>query len=369
MPIEEDRWRGRRVLLTGHTGFKGAWLSLWLQRLGAQVSGVSPGSPGDLSLYRLAQVGSGMTAEYDLDVRDRAALQAALAAARPEVVLHLAAQPMVRRSLADPAGTFEVNVIGTVNLLEAVRLAGDSVRAVLIVTSDKCYENPGVARSQQDPGLGGRAFREEDPLGGSDPYSSSKACAELVAASYRRSFFGAEQAPRLASARAGNVIGGGDWGEDRLLPDFVRVASGLTPAPLRVRNPEAVRPWQHVLNPLMGYLMLLQRLLLDADACEAWNFGPPASDLMSVGAVLERVGELWKDAPAWEVDECADPREASWLALDSSKARERLGWRSAWELERGLGELVSWHRAHLAGRDMRQVSVAQIERYMTDAAA
>jgi CDP-glucose 4,6-dehydratase len=369
MPIEEDRWRGRRVLLTGHTGFKGAWLSLWLQRLGAEVSGISPGSPSDLSLYRLADVGSGMAAEYDADVRDRAALRAALATARPEVVLHLAAQPTVRRSLADPASTFEVNVIGTVNLLEAVRLAGDSVGAVLIVTSDKCYENPGAARSPREPGLGGRAFREQDPLGGSDPYSSSKACAELVAASYRRSFFTHEQAPRLASARAGNVIGGGDWGEDRLLPDFVRVASGLAPAPLKVRNPEAVRPWQHVLNPLIGYLVLAQCLLVDAGVCEAWNFGPPASEAMPVGMVLERVRELWDGAPAWEVDRGANPQEASWLAIDSSKARDRLGWRSVWELERGLAELVGWHRAHLAGRDMREVSIAQIERYMVDAAA
>jgi CDP-glucose 4,6-dehydratase len=367
MPIEEDRWRGRRVLLTGHTGFKGAWLSLWLQRLGAQVSGIAPGAPSDPSLYRLAEVSSGMAAEYDIDVRDRDAMRSALTACEPEVVLHLAAQPMVRRSLIEPAETYEINVIGTVNLLEAVRLAGDSVRAVVVVTSDKCYENPGRARSPQAPGAGGRAFREGDPLGGSDPYSSSKACAELVVASYRRSFFSASESPRLATARAGNVIGGGDWGQDRLLGDLVRVAGGIRPAPMTVRNPDAIRPWQHVLNPLMGYLMLAERLLVDAEACQAWNFGPPESDARSVGSVLERLCELWEGAPAWEIDAGVNPKEAFWLALDSSLAHEKLGWQPAWSLDEGLSELVDWHRAHLAGQDMRQVSERQIERFTADA--
>lgn len=360
MPIEEDRWRGRRVLLTGHTGFKGAWLSLWLQRLGAHVSGVAPGPPSAPSLYGIADVGHGMAGEHPVDVRDREGLARAVAACEPEVVIHLAAQPMVRRSLIDPAGTFEVNVIGTVNLLEAVRAASDCVRAVVVVTSDKCYENPGT---------GERAFREEDPLGGSDPYSSSKACAEIVAASYRRSFFAQQDGPRLASARAGNVIGGGDWGEDRLLPDAVRVAGGIAPAPLLVRNPRAVRPWQHVLNPLMGYLMLAQRLLDGGDACEAWNFGPPDADARTVAAVLERVQELWDGAPAWEADTGVNPKEATWLALDSSKAIQRLGWRPVWELDRGLGELVDWHRAQMAGQEMRRFSEEQIERFMADAAA
>ena len=213
MPIDPDFWAGRRVLLTGHTGFKGAWLSLWLQALGARVSGLAPGPPTRPSLYELAGVAAGMELERDCDVRDAEALRGALREARPEVVLHLAAQPMVRRSLRDPALTYAVNVLGTVNVLEAVRLQAGDVRAVVVVTSDKCYENPGD-RS--------RRFVEGDPLGGSDPYSSSKACAELVTASYRRSFFSAEDAPRLASARAGNVIGGGDWGEDRLIGDIVR---------------------------------------------------------------------------------------------------------------------------------------------------
>lgn len=357
MLIEEDRWRGRRVLLTGHTGFKGAWLSLWLQRLGARVSGVAPGPPSEPSLYGLAEIARGMDGEHAIDVRDRQGLERALAAARPEIVIHLAAQPMVRRSLIDPAGTFETNVIGTVNLLEAVRAAG-GVQAVVVVTSDKCYENPGT---------GAHAFREQDPLGGSDPYSASKACAEIVTASYRRSFFAQQDGPRLASARAGNVIGGGDWGEDRLLPDAVRVASGIAAAPLAVRNPQAVRPWQHVLNPLTGYLMLAQRLLDDPDACEAWNFGPPQADARTVADVLVRLRQLWDGLPAWEADSGVNPKESAWLALDSSKAIERLGWRPVWELDRGLGELVDWHRAHLAGRDMRAVSEQQVERFMGDA--
>jgi CDP-glucose 4,6-dehydratase len=357
MLIEEDRWRGRRVLLTGHTGFKGAWLSLWLQRLGACVSGVAPGAPSEPSLYRLADVSRGMAGEHPVDVRDRQGLAQALAAAQPEVVIHLAAQPMVRRSLIDPAGTFETNVIGTVNVLEAVRVAG-CVQAVVVVTSDKCYENPGV---------GGRAFVEGDPLGGSDPYSASKACAEIVASSYYRSFFSQQDEPRLATARAGNVIGGGDWGDDRLLPDAVRVASGIAPAPLAVRNPQAVRPWQHVLNPLMGYLMLAQRLLEDADACEAWNFGPPQADARTVADVLARVQDLWDGMPIWETDGNASPKEAAWLALDSSKATRRLGWRPVWELDRGLAELVDWHRAQLAGCDARQISEQQVERFMGNA--
>lgn len=373
MPIEEDLWRGRRVLLTGHTGFKGAWLSLWLQRLGAEVVGLAPSAPSDPSLYDLARVGNGMAAEHAVDVRDREAVRLALAEEQPEVVLHLAAQPMVRRSLLHPASTYEINVMGTVNLLEAVREVGARVRAVLVVTSDKCYENRRDAGSPQEPGRGGRPFREGDPLGGEDPYSSSKACAELVAAAYRSSFFAGDQGPQLATVRAGNVIGGGDWGEDRLLPDAVRVASGIQAAPLPVRNPNAVRPWQHVLNPLMGYLLLAQRLLevpggraVGQEAGDpisaAWNFGPSPGDVKPVGWVIERLHELWEGFPCWQTDLAANPREAAWLALDSSKAERQLGWRPRWELDRGLRELVAWHCAHLAGRDMRAVTLDQIER-------
>lgn len=376
MPIEEDLWRGRRVLLTGHTGFKGAWLSLWLQRLGAKVAGLAPSAPSDPSLYALARVADGMVAEHAVDVRDREAVRLALVKERPEVVVHLAAQPMVRRSLLHPVSTYEINVMGTVNVLEAVREAAASVRAVLVVTSDKCYENSRAAGSPQAPDGGWRPFREGDPLGGDDPYSSSKACAELVAAAYRSSFFAGDEGPRLATARAGNVIGGGDWGEDRLLPDAMRAASGIRAAPLAVRNPNAMRPWQHVLNPLMGYLLLTQRLL--EEHCDgeqprdpisgAWNFGPCPDDVRPVGWVIERLQELWEGFPPWETDLAANPPEAAWLALDSGKAERQLGWRPRWDLDRGLRELVAWHSSHLAGRDMRTVTLDQVERFAPEGA-
>lgn len=338
------------MLLTGHTGFKGAWLSLWLQALGAKVSGLAPGPPTRPSLYELAGIAAAMEQEHAVDVRDAEALRGALREARPEVVLHLAAQPMVRRSLRDPAMTYAVNVLGTVNVLEAVRLEVGDVRAVVVVTSDKCYENPGDQS---------RRFVEGDPLGGSDPYSSSKACAELVTASYRRSFFSTEDAPRVASARAGNVIGGGDWGEDRLIGDIVRaVRAGET---VRVRNPGAVRPWQHVLNPLSGYLLLAQELCGSPRAAQAWNFGPRDGDARMVGWIVERLAELWGDALRWELDGGENPPEAGYLALDSAKAERELGWRAKWDLGAALERIVQWHEAERGGEDMRETSLAQIE--------
>jgi len=350
--IDLDFWNGRRVLVTGHTGFKGAWLSLWLQALGADVTGLAPGAPTTPSLYELAAVGAHMR-EIAADVCDAAAVLDALREARPEIVLHLAAQPMVRRSLRDPAATYAVNVMGTVNVLDAVRQAGEAVRVVVVVTSDKCYENPG------EPS---RRFVEEDPLGGADPYSSSKACAELIASAYRRSFFSDEGSPRLATARAGNVLGGGDWGEDRLVPDTVRAVD--TGEPLKVRNPHAVRPWQHVLSPLGGYLLLAQELS-QADggqAARAWNFGPPADDARPVSWIIERLAQLWEGELSWQLDERANPPEAGHLELDSSAAQRLLGWRPAWRLDDALELLVAWHRAHRRGEDMRSVSLAQIAR-------
>src|SRR5215218_8029688 len=260
--VDAGFWRGRSVLVTGHTGFKGAWLTLWLRALGARVAGFADGIPTSPSLYQLARAGEGV-AEVRGDVRDYAAVRAAVAAHAPEAVFHMAAQPFVRRSFADPRLTYETNVMGTVNVLEAVHTT-PGVRVVVNVTSDKCYDN----REQ------GRPFREDDPKGGHDPYSSSKGCAELVADAYSRSFFAPDpDAPRLASARAGNVIGGGDWGEDRLIPDIMRAT--LEGCTVRIRNPEAVRPWQHVLNPLSGYLCLAQRLHASAEHAGGWNFGPP----------------------------------------------------------------------------------------------
>jgi CDP-glucose 4,6-dehydratase len=273
----------------------------------------------------------------------------ALAHGRPEVVLHLAAQPLVRRSLHDPAATYEVNVLGTVNVLEAVRREGQGVLAVVVVSSDKCYENA--------PGRSGR-LREGDPLGGADPYSSSKACAELVAAAYRSSFFCAG-APRLATARAGNVIGGGDWGVDRLLPDALRaVDSG---EPLLVRNPDAVRPWQHVLSPLAGYLRLAEALCQGEGAARAWNLGPPPQDERSVGEVVRRLVELWQGKLRWQPDAREHPPEAGHLALDSSAAERDLGWRPVCDLDTALSLVVAWHREQRAAGEMRRVSLAQIE--------
>jgi CDP-glucose 4,6-dehydratase len=349
--IDRDFWTRRRVLVTGHTGFKGAWLSLWLQALGAEVIGMAPGVPTRPSLYELADVGSHMR-ELEADVRNAGAVREALVEACPEVVFHLAAQPMVRRSLRDPAMTYEVNVMGTANVLDAVRDAGADVLAVVVVTSDKCYENPSG---------GTRPFVEGDPLGGSDPYSSSKACVELLAAAYRRSFFAAEGSPRLGTARAGNVIGGGDWGEDRLVPDAVRAVA--TGEPLCVRNPSAVRPWQHVLSPLSGYLRLAEALAQGQEAARAWNFGPLAGDAQPVSWIVQRLAELWGGELSWQLDEAQNPPEAGYLALDSGAAERLLAWRPACSLQDALELVVDWHLAHRGGDDMRVVSLAQIGRH------
>jgi CDP-glucose 4,6-dehydratase len=309
---------------------------------------MSPGAPSRPSLYELAGLATDVR-EHAVDVRDGEAVRETLSREQPEVVLHLAAQPMVRRSLRDPVATYEINVLGTVNVLEAVRRDGGEVRAVVVVTSDKCYENAG------EPG---RRFVEGDPLGGHDPYSSSKACAELVTAAYRSSFFSGEDGPRVATARAGNVIGGGDWGEDRLLADIVRAVQAGEP--VRVRNPRAVRPWQHVLNPLSGYLRLAEELWLGEHAARAWNFGPRDGDARTVGWIVERLEALWNGALKWEPDEAENPPEAGHLALDSSAAERELGWRPAWDLDEALERLVAWHEAQRAGEDMRAVSLRQI---------
>jgi CDP-glucose 4,6-dehydratase len=341
-------WRGRRVLLTGHTGFKGAWLSLWLQRLGAELTGFSLGPPTHPSLFSLAHVADGMR-EIEGDIRDHLAVARAVADAAPEVVIHMAAQPMVRRSFAQPRLTYETNVMGTVNLLDAVRLDGRA-RVVINVTTDKCYENHEWEWS----------YREYEPMGGHDPYSSSKACSELVTSAFRRSFFADPDGPRIATARAGNVIGGGDWGEDRLIPDIIRAALGGPP--LRLRNPNSVRPWQHVVNPLSGYLLLAQALWESVDHACAWNFGPPDDDARPVGLILERLAAAWPGGIDWSVDAGHHPHEARYLKLDSSRARARLGWRPAVGLDAALSSIADWHRQHRDGADMRAVTLGQIER-------
>jgi CDP-glucose 4,6-dehydratase len=349
MDVDPAFWSGRRVLVTGHTGFKGSWLSLWLGAMGAEVSGLANGVPTDPSLFELANLGDGMRT-FRADVRDADAVTAAVRDAAPEVVLHLAAQPLVRPSFVDPRETYETNVMGTVNVLEAVRTTG-GVQAVVNVTSDKCYEN----REWE------WAYREDEPMGGHDPYSSSKGASELVTSAYRRSFFSDPAGTRLASARAGNVIGGGDWGADRLIPDVVRAT--LAGEVVQIRNPGATRPWQHVLNPLSGYLVLAQRLCEDPGAATAWNFGPPEEDARPVGWLLERLDALWPGGLGWNHDDAEHPHEARYLKVDSSRARAHLGWAPRWGLEQALTSIVEWYAALAAGEDMRAVTLAQLDAF------
>ncbi len=346
--VDPDFWRNRRVMITGHTGFKGAWLALWLQDLGARVTGFSAKTRAQPSLYELARVGEGMES-IEGDVCEADAVASAVAAARPEVVIHMAAQSLVRRSFVEPRETFQINVMGTVNVLDAVRRNGDGVRVLVNVTSDKCYEN-----REWEWG-----YREVEPMGGHDPYSGSKGCAELVTAAYRRSFFLDGDGTRIASARAGNVIGGGDWGEDRLVPDIMRAA--LAGGRVRIRNPNSVRPWQHVLNPLSGYLALAQALWDSPELAAGWNFGPAEEDARPVGWIVERIGELWPDEIRWEFDDGPNPHEARYLKLDSSRARTRLGWRPPVALDATLQSIVEWYRALREGADVRAVTMAQIK--------
>lgn len=347
--VTPEFWSGRRVLVTGHTGFKGSWLSLWLASMGADVTGLSDGVPTTPSLFKIARVADDVRT-VRADVRDAERVLQAVQHVRPEVVLHLAAQPLVRQSFADPRGTYEVNVMGVVNVLDAARLAG-GVRVAVNVTSDKCYEN----REWE------WAYREDEPMGGHDPYSSSKGAAELVTSAYRRSFFSGPDATRIATARAGNVIGGGDWGADRLIPDVMRAA--LAEAPVEVRNPGATRPWQHVLNPLSGYLVLAQRLWSDPAAATAWNFGPTQEDARPVGWIVDRLAALWPGNLAWEHDATAHPHEALYLKVDSSRARARLGWTPRWDLDRALHSIVEWYAGLRDGADLRALTLAQLDAF------
>ncbi len=350
--LDPGFWSGRRVLVTGHTGFKGSWLSLWLTRLGATVTGLSNAVLTDPSLFSVARVGDELE-DLRVDIRDFQALAPALKAARPEVVVHMAAQSLVRQSFVEPRETYETNVMGTVNLLEAVRLAG-GVRVVVNVTSDKCYEN-----REWEWG-----YREHEPMGGHDPYSSSKGAAELVTGAFRRSFFSDPDGTRLASARAGNVIGGGDWATDRLVPDIMRGA--LAGEPIRVRNPDSIRPWQHVLNPLSGYLVLAEALWGSQEYAGGWNFGPREEDARPVGWIVDRISRRWPGELAWVIDQGPHPHEARYLKLDSSKAHAHLGWRAGWGLEEGLDAVVAWYGALGAGEDMRTFTVRQIEAFQHD---
>jgi CDP-glucose 4,6-dehydratase len=357
--IKPEFWAGRRVFLTGHTGFKGSWLSLWLTEMGAKVTGVALAPEAKPDLFSVARAGLGMTSVIG-DIRKAELVLKTMQAAKPDIVIHMAAQPLVRYSYIHPVETYSTNVMGTVHVLEAVRRIS-GVRAVVVVTSDKCYQN----------NIKDRAFLEEDAMGGHDPYSSSKGCAELVTNAYRSSYFSPSDyhvhGVAVASARAGNVIGGGDWALDRLIPDVMRA---LTEGqPVRIRSPQAVRPWQHVLESLGGYLTLAQALHeRGAEFSRGWNFGPSATDARSVQWIVEKLVNAWGPQARWTLDKDLHPHEAHLLMLDSAKAREQLGWKPVWTLEQTLSRIVTWHKAHMAGSDMRQSCLEEIAAYNRDAA-
>ena len=349
-------WRSKRVFLTGHTGFKGSWMSLWLQNLGAEVIGYALKPPTNPSLYEIARVGDGMQSIIG-DICNYATLQHAMQMARPDIVIHMAAQPLVRFSYQNPVETYATNVMGTVHVLEAVR-NNSTVKAVVNITTDKCYENREWIWG----------YRENEPLGGYDPYSNSKGCAELVSAAYRSSFFNAntynKHGVAIATARAGNVIGGGDWAKDRLLPDILSAfAEGTL---VYIRNPYAIRPWQHVLEPLHGYLTLAECLYLQgSDYAEAWNFGPNDEDAKPVAWIVEKMSEMWGPGASWQIDTNDHPHEATFLRLDCSKARSRLSWRPSWGLEITLKSIVDWQKAFLAGQDIRETINTQIASFVS----
>lgn len=353
----EQFWQGKHVFITGHTGFKGAWLALWLQSLGAKVTGYSLNPPSEVNMFDVADVGQGMQSIIG-DVRDAKLLQQSLLAAKPDVVFHLAAQALVLHSYQEPVETYSTNVMGTVNVLEAVRNS-DTVKSVVMVTSDKCYDN-------KEWHWG---YRENDAMGGFDPYSSSKGCAELVTDSYRNSFFNAddyhEHGVAIASARAGNVIGGGDWAEDRLIPDVVHAFTQHQP--VKLRNPESVRPWQHILEPLGAYMLLAERLYDDGKAyAEAWNFGPNEADTKSTGWLVDRFATQWKQEAASLVQHNEDAvHEAVYLRLDCSKAHSKLGWYPIWSIEETVVNVADWYKAYQRDENMHAFSLKQIQQYQT----
>jgi len=347
-------WQGKRVLVTGHTGFKGGWLSLWLQSMGAEVTGYALAPPTSPCLFEVAEVESGMTSIIG-DIRDLDKLLAVFAEHQPEIVIHMAAQPLVRYSYQNPVETYSTNVMGTVNVLEAVRHCS-TVKAVVNITTDKCYENREWAWG----------YRENEPMGGYDPYSNSKGCAELVSAAYRSSFFNADTYAQhgvaLATVRAGNVIGGGDWAQDRLIPDIL---SAFEQGKLvNIRNPHAIRPWQHVLEPLRGYLTLAEHLYeQESNFAEGWNFGPNDEDAKSVGWIVEQMAALWGSDAQWQIDNDEHPHEANYLKLDISKARSRLDWHPVLRLNDGLQLIIDWCKQRQAGANMRQLTLTQIHNY------
>jgi len=349
-------WKGKKVFLSGHTGFKGSWLSLWLQHLGAEVTGYALQPPTDPSLFEIARVKDGMRSIIG-DIRDLSKLQQAMQSATPDIVVHMAAQPLVRLSYECPVDTYATNVMGTVHLLESVRNTA-TVRAVVNITTDKCYENKEWVW----------AYRENEPMGGYDPYSNSKGCSELVSSAYRSSFFNKDAYEKhgvaLATVRAGNVIGGGDWAKDRLIPDII--AAFESGKPVLIRNPHATRPWQHVLEPLGGYLTLAEYLYNDGpDYAEPWNFGPYDEDAKPVSWIVEAMAHHWGKGATWEIEEGEHLHEATYLKLDISKARARLNWHPALRLDEALERIIGWSQARAQGSDMQEYTLEQIKDYQS----
>ena len=357
MEMSPDFWKDKCVLVTGHTGFKGSWLCLWLQEMGVNVIGYALEPPSTPSMFEVASVGDGMTSII-ADIRNCERLRETIAKYQPEIAIHMAAQPLVRASYDDPVDTYATNIMGTVHLLDAVRQIG-GVRVVINVTSDKCYDN-------REWHWG---YRENEPMGGYDPYSSSKGCAELVTSAYRSSFFNHatydQHGTALASVRAGNVIGGGDWGKCRLIPDIVSAFSTLQP--VVIRSPHAIRPWQHVLEPLHGYLLLAEKLWVDGPHyAEGWNFGPDDKDAKPVRWIVEYLANHWGDDVRWTHDETPSMHEATYLKLDCSKAHARINWNPVWGISRSLDEIIFWYQSFALGKDMKSISRNQIRNYIQE---
>ena len=348
--VNSEFWKGKKVFITGHTGFKGSWLSIWLNSMGAILTGYALVPNTKPNFFDAALVADDMESIVG-DVRDLDKLTQAMSGFAPDIVIHMAAQPLVRLSYKNPVDTYSTNVMGTVNLLEAVRSVA-SVKAVVNVTTDKCYENKEWIWG----------YREDEPMGGHDPYSNSKGCSELVTAAYRSSFFNGSGSANIASGRAGNVIGGGDWAEDRLIPDFFR--SFENNESVVIRNPSATRPWQHVLEPLSGYLVLAEQLYLNGDRyAQAWNFGPEDDDVKPVSSIIEYLVDRWGDGARWVHDVSLQPHEAQLLKLDISKAKQFLGWQPRWSLFRTLDSIVEWQKVWLSGGDLKAVTLKQIRQF------
>jgi len=356
MGIDKKFWKDKKVFITGHTGFKGPWLCIWLSSMGANITGYALKPEKTPNLFELTGTEKLITSIIG-DIRDKSLLEEALLRIKPHIVIHMAAQALVRKSYENPSETYDTNIMGTVNLFEAIRVC-KSVRAVINVTTDKCYEN----KEWYWP------YRETDPLGGYDPYSASKACSEIITASYRRAFFNPEKhnfhGTGVASARSGNVIGGGDWSKDRLFPDCFKAL--MKNEKIIIRNPGATRPWQHVLEPLGGYIMLGEKLYISGkDYSEAWNFGPEDSDSKTVEWLVKKLCEKWDSKACYEIDKSIQPHEAFSLKLDSSRAKAGLGWTPKWNIEKAIGKTIEWMKAYEEKKDMKEVCLKQIEDYIT----